>query len=66
MSGSSPGKFVNVRHRRRSSENPWSDRQNLVRFLEIVLGAEQSNVRCGQAASAFRERNVVIEVKIFL
>jgi hypothetical protein len=34
-------------------------------ILQIMFGAEQSNIGCSEAASAFRKRNVVIEVKIF-
>jgi hypothetical protein len=60
----SPGQFVNVGRSRGSGENPRSDRQNLVRFFEIVLSAEQSNIRCGEAASTFRKRNVVMHVMI--
>jgi hypothetical protein len=40
--------------------------RNLIRLLQIIFRAEQSNIRSGKAASAFRKRNVVIEVKILV
>jgi hypothetical protein len=57
---------MDLGYRCSTSENPRSDRQNLVRFLEITFRAEQSNIRRGQAASAFRKWNVVIEMQILL
>jgi hypothetical protein len=33
-------------------------------FAKLRRAKEQSNIRCGQAASTFRKRNVVIEVKV--
>jgi hypothetical protein len=39
--------------------------RHLIRLLQIIFRAEQSNIRSG-AASAFRKRNVVIEVKILV
>ncbi len=42
---------MNVLHRQCSRENPWSDRQNLIRLLQIMLCVEQSHVRCSQTAA---------------
>jgi hypothetical protein len=64
FAGYSPRQPMNVRHSRRSGKNPRSNCQNLIGFLEVMLGAEQPNVCSGQTASAFRKRNVVIEMQI--
>ena len=62
----STGQPMDLRQRRSTSEDPGRDRKNLVRVLQIVLCAEQPNIRYGQTASAFRKGNVVIEMKIFV
>jgi hypothetical protein len=61
----SPGELLDLADRGSSSEDPRSDRQDLVGFLEIVFGAEQPDVRRREAAAAFRIRNVMIEVEVF-
>ena len=47
-----------------AGENPRCDRQNLIRFFEVVFRAEQPNIRGREAASAFGKWNVMIEVTI--